>query len=396
MMKQVYYKDRRNTCSRKWDGCRERFGNENLLPLWIADMDFEAPECVKEALKKYVEFGVFGYYAPSQGYYDAFINWEKTYHNYQVEREWIRFAPGVVPALNWLLQILTERNAGIIILTPVYYPFKDAIVNNGRKLIESPLRRTGNTYEIDFEDFENKIVENDVKACIFCSPHNPVGRVWKKEELIKILDICKKHGVYLLSDEIHQDLIMDGYTQITAATLGDYRNILITLTAATKTFNLAACQNSILIIEDERLRELYDGYLERLRITGGNSFGYIAVQSAYEGGRQWLDEVLAIIGSNYRYMRKRLEEALTEIWISDLQGTYLMWIDLKKYITTKTLEHIIQNECALAVDYGTWFGGNDCEGCFRINLATDPANIELASERLIQALKGKEKVPRHE
>lgn len=291
---------------------------------------------------------------------------------------------------------MTERNAGIIILTPVYYPFKDAIVNNGRKLIESPLRRTGNTYEIDFEDFENKIVENDVKACIFCSPHNPVGRVWKKEELIKILDICKKHGVYLLSDEIHQDLIMNGYAQITAATLGDYRNILITLTAATKTFNLAACQNSILIIEDEKLRELYDGYLEQLRITGGNSFGYIAVQSAYEGGRQWLDEVLAIIESNYRYMRKRLEEALPEIWISELQGTYLMWIDLKKYMTTKTIEHIIQNECALAVDYGTWFGGNDCEGCFRINLATDPANIELASERLIQALKGKEKVPRHE
>ncbi len=395
-MNKVNYKNRKDTHSRKWDGCRERFGTDNLLPLWIADMDFEAPACVKEALKKYVDFGVFGYHIPPQGYYDAFINWEKTYHDYPVEREWIRFAPGVVPALNWLLHILTERDDGVIILTPVYYPFKDAIVNNGRKLIESPLKRTENTYEIDIRDFENKIIENDAKVCIFCSPHNPVGRVWKAKELVTVLDICKKHGVYLLSDEIHQDIIMKGYTQIAAATLGDYKEILITLTAATKTFNLAACQNSILVIQDEKLRGLYDDYLEKLRITGGNSFGYIAVQRAYENGREWLEEVLGIIEHNYWYMRKRLEEALPEVWIPDLQGTYLMWIDLKKYIIPQEFERIMQDECALAVDYGSWFGGNDSEGCLRINLATDPANIESAAERLVRVLKDKEMVSGHE
>lgn len=396
MKNKVIYKDRKNTHSRKWDGCRERFGTEGLLPLWIADMDFETPDCVKKALREYVDFGIFGYYAPSQGYYDAFMSWEKTYHGYQVEKEWIRFAPGVVPAFNWFLHILTEKNDGVIILTPVYYPFQDAIENNGRKLVESPLRRTGNTYEIDYRDFEEKIVENNVKACIFCSPHNPAGRVWTADEMIKVLDICKKHGVYLLSDEIHQDIIMKGYTQIAAGTLGDYDDILITLTAATKTFNLAACQNSILIIPNEKLRKLYDEYLVQLRITGGNAFGYIAVQSAYEGGREWLEEVLEIIEENYRYMRERLEEALPEVWIPDLQGTYLMWIDLKKYVAPHEIEHVIQDECGLAVDYGTWFGGDEYDGCLRVNLATKPENIRLAADRIIQVFENKERVSEDE
>lgn len=389
-MNKVFYKDRRNTHSRKWDGCEERFGAGDLLPLWIADMDFEVPECVKEALKKYIDFGVFGYHTPPQEYYDAFISWERTYHDYQVEQEWIRFAPGVVPAINWLLHILTKSKEAVIIFTPVYYPFHDAVANNRRKLVECPLKRTENTYEIDYLDFEDKIIENDVKVCIFCSPHNPVGKVWKAEELRRVLDICKKHGVYLLSDEIHQDIIMEGYKQIPSATIGEYDDILITLTAATKTFNLAACQNSILIIPNEELRKLYDEYLVQLRITVGNSFGYIAAQSAYEGGREWLEEVLEIIEDNYRYMRKSLESALPKVWIPDLQGTYLMWIDLKDYMAPHEMETIIQEECGLGVDYGTWFGGDEYDGCFRINLATKPENIRLAADRLIQALKNKE------
>lgn len=387
MTNKVVYRDRRNTYSRKWDGCKEQFGAGDLLPLWIADMDFEVPECVKKALKEYIEFGVFGYYTPPQGYYDAFMNWEKRYHNYQVKQEWIRFAPGVVPAINWLLHILTEENDGVIILTPVYYPFRDAIVNNGRKLTECPLKRTENTYEIDFRDFEDKITENDVKVCIFCSPHNPAGKVWKEEELVKVLDICRKHGVYLLSDEIHQDIVMKGYKHIPAATLGEYDDILITLTAATKTFNLAACQNSILVIPDENLRRKYDGYLTRLRITVGNAFGYQAVQSVYENGREWLEEVLEIIEDNYWYMKSKLETALPEVWIPQLQGTYLMWIDLKAYVSPHRMEEVIQEKCGLGVDYGTWFGGEESGCCIRVNLATKPENIRIAAERIIQTLK---------
>ena len=309
-MKEVCYKERRHTDSKKWDACREQFGEEELLPLWVADMDFEAPACVREALRKYVDFGVFGYYHPSEDYGEAFVRWEAARHGYQVEKEWLRFSPGVVPAVNWLVQILTKEEDHVLIMPPVYYPFKDSLINNHRQVTESPLIRRENSYAIDYEDFERKIEEEDVKLFILCSPHNPVGRVWKKEEIRRVMDICKKHGVYVISDEIHQDLVMKGHSHIPTATAGDYDEILVTLTAATKTFNLAACQNSIVILPDPGLRERYDAYTDRIRIKGGNSFGYVAVQSAYEGGADWLAEVLEIIEDNYNCLKQMLEEAL--------------------------------------------------------------------------------------
>lgn len=386
-MEKVVYKERKNTNSMKWDGCGGKFGAEELLPLWVADMDFEVPGCVKKALSEYVDLGVFGYYLPPESYKEAFIQWEEKYHGYSVKSEWMRFAPGVVPAFNWLLHILTQEKESVIIMPPVYYPFRDAIVNNNREVVENPLIRTETGYAMDCEDFERKIVENDVKAFIFCSPHNPVGRVWSEDEIRSVLDICKKHHVYVIADEIHQDITMKGYRQIASATLGDYDDILITLTAASKTFNLAGCQNSILVIPNENLRALYDGYLKKLRISGGNAFGYIAVQSAYEHGREWLDEVLEIIEGNYHYLRDTLCEALPEVWVSDLEGTYLMWIDLGHYIAPGEMERVIRDECALAVDYGSWFGGEEYAGFIRVNLATCRENIEVAAENIIRALK---------
>ena len=388
-MSQVIYKDRLGTDCNKWDGCEEKFGDEHLLPLWVADMDFEAPSCVKQALKEYVDFGVFGYYQIPNRYYEAFINWEKTYHDYDVKKEWIRFAPGVVPAFNWLIHILTNEQDGVLITPPVYYPFKDAVVNNNRTLVESPLMRLEDHYELDYEDFERKIKEQNVKLFIFCTPHNPVGRVWKKEEIVKVLDICKKYGVYVIADEIHQDIIMDGYQKVTAAATGNYDEIMVTLTAATKTFNLAGCQNSIVVIPNESLRKRYDDYLTRLRITGGNAFGYIAVQSAYEGGRKWLDEVLNIIEENYHLMKSILEEKLPKVWIPKLEGTYLMWIDLGAYVSADEIESVIQKDCGLAVDYGSWFGGEAYGTFIRVNLATRRENVELAAERIIAALTDK-------
>ena len=384
-MSQVIYKDRLGTDCNKWDGCEEKFGDEHLLPLWVADMDFEAPSCVKQALKEYVDFGVFGYYQIPNRYYEAFINWEKTYHDYDVKKEWIRFAPGVVPAFNWLIHILTNEQDGVLITPPVYYPFKDAVVNNNRTLVESPLMRLEDHYELDYEDFERKIKEQNVKLFIFCTPHNPVGRVWKKEEIVKVLDICKKYGVYVIADEIHQDIIMDGYQKVTAAATGNYDEIMVTLTAATKTFNLAGCQNSIVVIPNESLRKRYDDYLTRLRITGGNAFGYIAVQSAYEGGRKWLDEVLNIIEENYHLMKSILEEKLPKVWIPKLEGTYLMWIDLGAYVSADEIESVIQKDCGLAVDYGSWFGGEAYGTFIRVNLATREENIRLAAEKIVEA-----------
>ncbi len=388
-MSQVIYKDRFGTDCNKWDGCEEKFGDENLLPLWVADMDFEAPSCVKQALKKYVDFGVFGYYQIPNRYYEAFINWEKTYHDYDVKKEWIRFAPGVVPAFNWLIHILTNERDGVLITPPVYYPFKDAVVNNNRTLVESPLMRLEDHYELDYEDFERKIKEQNVKLFIFCTPHNPVGRVWKRDEIVKALDICKKYGVYVIADEIHQDIIMDGYQKVTAAATGNYDEIMVTLTAATKTFNLAGCQNSIVVIPNESLRKRYDDYLTRLRITGGNAFGYIAVQSAYDGGRKWLDEVLNIIEENYHLMKSILEEKLPKVWIPKLEGTYLMWIDLGAYVSADEIESVIQKDCGLAVDYGSWFGGEAYGTFIRVNLATREENIRLAAEKIVEALEAK-------
>lgn len=386
-MKEVCYKERRHTDSKKWDACREQFGEEELLPLWVADMDFEAPACVREALRKYVDFGVFGYYHPSEEYGEAFVRWEAARHGYQVEKEWLRFSPGVVPAVNWLVQILTKEEDHVLIMPPVYYPFKDSLINNHRQVTESPLIRRENSYAIDYEDFERKIEEEDVKLFILCSPHNPVGRVWKKEEIRRVMDICKKHGVYVISDEIHQDLVMKGHSHIPTATAGDYDEILVTLTAATKTFNLAACQNSIVILPDPGLRERYDAYTDRIRIKGGNSFGYVAVQSAYEGGAGWLTEVLEIIEDNYNCLKQMLEEALPKVWVAQMEGTYLMWIDLGAYLRPEEMEQVIQEKCGLAVDYGSWFGKGENETFIRVNLATKQENVRLAGERIIEALR---------
>ena len=387
-MNKVIYKDRKDTNCIKWDGCLEKFGKEDLLPFWIADMDFEAPECVKNKLREFVEFGLFGYAEAPKEYFEAFINWEKTYHNYEVKKEWIQFASGVVPAFNWIIQVLTQKEDAIIVMPPVYYPFFDAVNNNGRKLIECPLLREEDGYVMDYESFEKKIVDNDIKLFIMCSPHNPVGRVWREDELRTVLDICKKHNVYVIADEIHQDLVMSGHKKVTAATVGDYDDILVTLTAATKTFNLAGVQNSIVIIPNEEIRSKYEAYTQNiLHVSRGNAFGYLAVQSAYEGGREWLDEAVEIVESNYRLMKDILEKNLPEVWISELQGTYLMWIDLGKYIKPEDMERVIQDECGIAVDYGSWFGGDDYAGFVRINLATKPENVEIAANNIVNALK---------
>lgn len=385
----VNYKERKHTNSVKWDGCQEKFGKEDLLPLWVADMDFEVPECVKDALREYVDFGVFGYYEAPREYTDAFITWEKKYHNYEVKPEWIRFSPGVVPAFNWAVQSLTREEDSVIIMPPVYFPFFEAVRNNKRKLVECPLIRTQQGYTMNYEEFEQKIIKHQVKVFIFCSPHNPVGRIWKEEEIRRVMEICKKHHVYVIADEIHQDIEMSGHTQIPAASIGNYDEILITVTAGTKTFNLAGCQNSVVIIPDEALRVLYDQYVTQLRIQSGNAFGYIAVQSAYEKGRPWLNEVLAMIEGNYRLAKEILEKGLPEIWIAELEGTYLMWIDLGAYVKPEEMEHLMQEECGIAVDYGDWFGGREYACCIRLNLATRQENVREAAERIVAALKEK-------
>lgn len=386
-MEEIVYVDRKNSNCNKWDGQTTMFGEEGLLAMWVADMDFQVPQCVKEALTSYVESGVYGYYKIPDAYYQAFINWEKEQHGYEVKKEWIRFSPGVVAGFHWLVQIFTKPKDAVLVNTPVYYPFFKAVKNNDRKLICSDLVNENGVYTLDFEDFEKKIVENSVKLFILCSPHNPVGRVWKEEELKKLFDICKKHQVLVVSDEIHQDLVYGENSHIPSLSVGDYDHMMISLTAPSKTFNIAGAQNSIVVIPDEELRKKWDRYIEGNSVPNGNAFGYVAAQAAYEGGAGWLEGVKRQIYENYKYLKTQLQEKLPEIIVTPLEGTYLCWVDLASCVAPEEMEEVIQKKCGLAVDYGHWFGGDKFGTCIRINLATSMNNVKIAVDALAENLK---------
>lgn len=384
------YYERKGTSSYKWDGLSKEFGESDLLAMWVADMDFKEPPCVTAALEAYVKTPL-GYYSTPNAYYDAFIEWEKQRHGYEVKREWLCFAPGIVPAINWLVHLFTKPSEGIIILTPVYYPFIDAVKNcEGRKLIMCDLVPKETHYEVDFARFERDIEQNNVKMYIMSNPHNPVGRVWTEQELREMMDICRRHGVLVLSDEIHQDIINPalGRAQIPAGTVGNYDDMLITLASASKTFNLAAIQNSFVIIPDEHLRAQFDKFQNQLVLFEGNGFGYVAAQAAFEGGHAWLEEILQIIYDNYHYLRERFEKECSCVKVFDLQGTYLAWMSFETcFDTQKELQAFLQGKCKLALDYGAWFGGEKYDAFARMNLATSRENIKAACDRIIEALR---------
>lgn len=385
-MKEIKYVDRRNTNCNKWDGQSKMFGEEGLHAMWVADMDFQVPGCVMDALRTYVDQGVYGYYKIPDSYYQSFIDWEEKRHRFHVEKEWIRFSPGVVAGFHWLVQMLTRPGDAVIVQTPVYYPFLNAVKNNNRTLICSDLVNHQGRYTIDYEDFEKKIADNKVKLFILCSPHNPAGRVWEREELEKLIEICKTHGVYIISDEIHQDLVFDGSRHIPSLGIGEYQDHMITLAAPSKTFNLAAGQNSLVLIPDEKLRRVWDEYTTANRVISGNAFGYIAAQAAYEGGEEWLEQVLAKIWDNYQYVKRELAQKLPKAVVTPLEGTYLCWIDLGAYVSAEKIQEVMQKKCRLAVDYGEWFGGERFGTHIRMNLATSGENVEKGVNALVSNL----------
>lgn len=387
LFEEKYGVERLNTHCTKWDGLKEKFGEDGLISMWVADMDFKAPEQVIEALQKRIEHGVFGYSLISNSYYDSFINWEEKRHGYKVKKEWIRYTPGVVSGIYWIVNIFTKPGDAILVSMPVYYPFHNSVKENGRKLVHSNLINNNGRYEFDYEDFENKIVENDVKIYILCSPHNPVGRVWKEEELDKIMEICQKHNVLVISDEIHHDLILEGKHIPTAiVNNGKYAKNIITLTAPSKTFNLAGCKNSFVIIENEDILKKFDTYANTVaRVSNGNLFGYVAAEAAYTYGEEWLSGAIATIKGNYDYMVKELAEKLPQVKVIPLEGTYLSWLDFNTCLKDEELEEIIQNKCKIAVDYGRWFGEAG-KGFIRINLATPRKYVEEAVKNLIDVL----------
>lgn len=378
--------DRRNSNSNKWDGLKSMYGTADLQAMWVADMDFQAPQCVRDALKAYLEQGVFGYYKVPESYFEAFMRWEKDVHGYSVQREWIRVTPGVVPAINWFLQSMTEPGDEVLVLTPVYYPFMDAVKNNERKLVCCDLVDHDGCYTIDFDALESTLRAHHVKAAVLSSPHNPVGRVWTREELNRLLDLLRRYNVFVISDEIHQDIVFGDSTHIPSATVGDYDDMLVTLTAASKTFNLAGLQNSLIVIPDKSIRARFDAYLKKIRITPSNPMGYIAAEAAYRGGAAWARECRRQIYENFELLRDALAERAPKAVVSPLEGTYLMWVDLGAYVKTEEMKDFMERRCGLAVDYGEWFGGERFGTFIRLNLATSRELVQAAADKLCAAI----------
>lgn len=383
-----YYTDRKGSNSLKWDLVDQRFEGENLLPLWVADMDFKVADAITQAFQERVDHGVYGYSLIPESYYSAYRAWMSERFAFQIESEWLRFTPGIVQALYYFMHAYTQPNDAVAILTPVYYPFHNAVQDTGRRLVTVDLLNEANQYSIDLDAFEASLVAQDVKVFIHCSPHNPAGRVWTEEEQIGLFEICERHDVLIISDEIHQDFTYGEVRHIPSAVVaaGKYRDRIITANSASKSFNLAALAHSNIVISNAALRQRYDDFASTMIQTEANLFGVIATEAAYSGGAEWLEAVKAVIYDNYEWAKERLLAAFPEVTISPMQGTYLMFIDLNPILKGHDIVDFMQNSCGVAIDYGEWFG-KGYEGYIRMNLATKFEFVEKAIEAIIREAK---------
>lgn len=384
-----YSVEREGTGSLKWDALEARFGNADLLPLWVADMEFSIPEVVKDAMKKRVDHGVFGYAFSTPEYLESVVAWMARRHNERVEKEWIRSTPGIVSLIYWAVNAFTEEGDAVIIQSPVYYPFHNAVKDTKRKLVRSELKHDEKGYySMDLVDFEQKIKAENVKMFILCSPHNPVGRVWLEEELAAVLKICKDNKVLVISDEIHQDIILNGNKFISSLSVEKeaYHENLIVCSAPSKTFNMAGLLNSNIIIPDEKLRQAYDAKMKAYNQVELSVLGQCACQAAYNHGETWLSGLLKNLEFNFQMLKDKFKEGAPKAVVSELQGTYLAWIDLSPYLADLDMTEFMQDRCKIAIDYGEWFS-DECSKFIRINLATSPENVEKAVDNIIRELK---------
>lgn len=383
---QNYYQKRYQTDSLKWDGLEERYGDGKLLPLWVADMDFSVPPFVQETLKKRIDHGIFGYSLVPTTYFSAYEGWQRRHEQTAFQKDWLHFTTGVVQGLYDLISCFTEEDDQIIIQPPVYYPFFDAIKKQKRQLVTSNLVETKAGYQMDLADFENQLINNNVKLFILCSPHNPVGRVWTKAELTEVFRLCKENGVLVISDEIHSDLILPGHSFVSAVTVAEELNFLdhlIVCNAPSKTFNLAALLNAHIWLPDKDLQIQYQDWTNKHRQTENSVLGQLAGLTAYDKGDDWLQSLLSVINQNYQLLKEQLGKNIPEIKVHDLQGTYLAWLDLRNWLTTPETKSFIQEQAGLAIDYGEWFSA-ETKGFIRINLATSSDNIKFTLNRLYE------------
>ncbi len=389
--------NRKGTNSVKWEMEPKDYDAQanpdagRLLPMWVADMDFPTAPAVIEALVKRAEHGLFGYSIPTDSYYEAVIDWHKRRYGRFIEKEWIVLTPGVVPALNMIVQTFIQPGDKVLIQQPVYYPFFSAIENHGGEIVSNSLVYENGRYHMDFADLAQKAADPAVKMAILCSPHNPVGRVWTADELRQFGQICLENDVLVVSDEIHCDLIMPGYNFTSFASISEaFEQKSIVCTAPSKTFNLAGLHTSNIIIPDEAMRECIKQTMEKHRMPGANPFGLVATEAAYKHGEEWLTEVINYIADNYAFVEKYLAEHLPQIRPIPLEGTYLLWIDCHGLELDPAARHqLLLNQAHIFLDAGEWFG-REGEMFERVNLACPRSVLEEALERICRVVNGVE------
>lgn len=379
--------DRRNTYSLKYDFAKQRNMPEDILPLWVADMDFQVSSYIQEALLKQVNHGIFGYSDVKEEYFEVLEKWMKRHHDWQIEDQWLIKTPGVVFALAMAVKAFTDEGDGVLIQQPVYYPFSEVIVDNGRKVVSNTLlQEESGRYRIDFEDFEEKIVSEKIKLFFLCNPHNPVGRVWTKEELVRLGDICYKHHVIVVSDEIHSDFVFEGKHHVFANLKEEYKDISLVAMSPSKTFNIAGLQVSNIFIPNQELRKKFTKQICASGYSQLNVMGLVAAKAAYECGDEWYEAMHKYVKENIAYAKQFVEEKLPSVKFVPNEGTYLLWLDFRELnLSEKELENLIINKAKLWLDSGRIFGSAG-KGFQRINVACPRETLAEALTKLEMAL----------
>ncbi|SUP43899.1 MalY/PatB family protein [Veillonella criceti] len=381
-----YALDRRGTNSVKWDALAQRFNTTDVLPLWVADMDFKVPETVTDALTTRIQQGAFGYSLISPTYHQTFIDWLTHHHGYTPKKGWLRFTNGTITTLFWILHAFTKPKDAIMMLSPVYYPFFSTPQDTDHIPICSELQRdeTGRYY-INFEEVEQKIKEHNVKLFILCNPHNPVSRLWSEEELTRLFTLCEQYNVLIISDEIHQDFHFDTFIPALKVQEGRFSNSIITITSASKTFNLASLPVAHVIIPNKEHRHIFDAYVKTIDHTQLSVLNLVATETAYQTGDIWLTGLLATIQSNYELLKDLLLAKAPNIKFTPLEATYLAWLDFNAYIKPDELDDFLIKECRVGVNTSANFAPAT-PGFGRFNLAAHPDTIKEAANRIIQGL----------
>ena len=377
--------ERRNTESVKFDLLKPLFGQEDLIPMWVADMDFRTPPFVRDAVIKRAEHDIYGYSVRSEGYFESIINWYREQQSWDIRKEWIVFSPGIVPALNLIVMSCTSPGDKVIVQPPVYFPFFSAIKNHGRRILYNQLIREGDRYSMDFDDLEKKAAEG-AKMIFLCSPHNPVSRVWTKQELIRFAAICRKYGLLIVSDEIHSDLVYPEFVHTPLAGLSEETaSLTLTCIAPSKTFNLAGLSTSSVVIPDKTLRNRFETVLDQVHVGSGNIFGNIAAEAAYRNGKNWLSQLMFYLSENVSVMKDFLEKNLPFLKLVPPEATYLLWVDFSGAgLSGKELKRFIIDDARLALNDGPMFGPGG-EGFQRFNIACPRQKMVEALFRLKEA-----------